>query len=342
MKAEDSTTRFRLSGALWGLCIGDALAMPVHWYYNRNALHDDYGWVTGYLTPKNPHPDSILFRSSYAAPGPKGEILHDQAPYWGREGTRYHYHQFLKAGENTLNLKLCSLLIRSLNESGGYDAEDYLRRYVVFMTTPGSHRDTYIEECHRNFFANYAKGVLPRQCGAIEKHIGGLSGIVPIVVFYHSQPDRAREAALKHLALTHPGEKMRSAGALLIELLISVLAGERLETAIRRMIREQKHAFVSHPFEKLLGDPDDWVIGPRFSTACYVEHSVPAVLYLALKYPNDPEKALVVNTNLGGDNVYRGAVLGALLGAENGLDKFPRRWVTGLLNPPPEMRPPVV
>ena len=121
-----------------------------------------------------------------------------------------------------------------------------------------------------------------------------------------------------------------------------MLAGEALAAAIRRMIREQKYALVGHPFEKLLGDADDWVIGPRFSTACYVEHSVPAVLYLALKYPNDPEKVLVVNTNLGGDNVYRGAVLGALLGAENGLDRFPRHWVTGLLNPPSEMRPPAV
>ena len=338
--SRDSDRKCR--GALWGLYIGDALAMPVHWYYNRKALYDDYGWVSDYLAPKNPHPDSILFRSSYTAPGPKGEILHDQASYWGREGTRYHYHQFLQAGENTLNLKLCSLLIRSLNECGGYDAEDYLRRYIAFMTTPGGHRDTYIEECHRNFFVNYAKGVPPRQCGAVEKHIGGLPGIVPVVVYYHAQPDRAREAALEHLALTHPGEKMKSAAGLLIELLLSVLAGEALAAAIRRMIREQKYALVGHPFEKLIGDADDWVIGPRFSTACYVEHSVPAGLYLALKYPNDPEKALVVNTNLGGDNVYRGAVQGALLGAENGLDRFPRHWVTGLLNPPSEMRPPAV
>jgi len=329
-------------GALWGLYIGDALAMPVHWYYNRKALYDDYGRVTDYLAPKNPHPDSILFRASYTAPDPKGDILHDQVSYWGREGTHYHYHQFLQAGENTLNLKLCSLLIRSLNECGGYDAEDYLRRYIAFMTTPGGHRDTYIEECHRNFFVNYAKGVPPRQCGAVEKHIGGLPGIVPVVVYYHAQPDRAREAALEHLALTHPGEKMKSAAGLLIELLLSVLAGEALTAAIRRMIREQKYALVGHPFEKLIGDADDWVIGPRFSTACYVEHSVPAVLYLALKYPNDPEKALVVNTNLGGDNVYRGAVLGALLGAENGLDRFPRRWVTGLLNPPPAMPAPAM
>jgi ADP-ribosyl-[dinitrogen reductase] hydrolase len=337
---ESHTSEQKCKAALWGLYIGDALAMPVHWYYNRSALYDDYGWVTDYLSPKNPHPDSLLFRSSCSAPNPKGEILHDQAPYWGREGTHYHYHQFLKAGENTLNLKLCSLLIHSLNERGGYDAEDYLHRYISFMTTPGNHRDTYIEECHRNFFTNYAKGAPPRQCGATEKHIGGLPGIVPIVVYYRTQLEKAREAALDHLALTHAGEKMRSAGGLLIELLLAVLSGEPLAAAIRRMIREQKYPFVSHPFEKLLGNPDDWVIGPKFSTACYVEHSVPAVLYLSLKYAGDPEKALIVNTNLGGDNVYRGAVLGALLGAENGLEKFPKRWVEGLLTPPPELAMP--
>jgi ADP-ribosylglycohydrolase len=39
----------RSRGALYGLCIGDALAMPVHWYYNRQALMQDYGRVTDYL-----------------------------------------------------------------------------------------------------------------------------------------------------------------------------------------------------------------------------------------------------------------------------------------------------
>ena len=36
----------RSRGALYGLYIGDALAMPVHWYYNREALMRDYGLVT--------------------------------------------------------------------------------------------------------------------------------------------------------------------------------------------------------------------------------------------------------------------------------------------------------
>ena len=80
------------------------------------------------------------------------------------------------------------------------------------MTTLGNHRDTYIEECHRNFFTNYARGKPPHKCGATEKHIGGLIGILPVVAFYFNQPDKAREAALAHLALTHPGVKMETAG----------------------------------------------------------------------------------------------------------------------------------
>lgn len=329
----NATSESKRSGALWGLYIGDALAMPVHWYYNRSALLEDYGRVTDYMAPKHPHPDSILFRSSYTPPNARGEILHDQARYWGKPGI--HYHQFLKAGENTLNLKLCRLLADSLAACGGYDPDDYLRRYIEFMTTPGRHRDTYVEECHRNFFTNYARGIPPRRCGANEKHIGGLVMMIPLVLYYYDRPDTARAAALEHLALTHPGPKMEDAGRLVSDLLLEVLAGKPLDEAVRQMIREQRSPLVGHPFEKWVGDPDEGVIGPRFSTACYVEHSVPAVLYLALKYSRDPETALIVNTHLGGDNVYRGGVLGALLGAANGLEGFPRRWVEGLLEPPP-------
>ena len=43
------TTRERAQGALWGLFLADALAMPVHWYYDRVALARDYGRVTDYL-----------------------------------------------------------------------------------------------------------------------------------------------------------------------------------------------------------------------------------------------------------------------------------------------------
>jgi ADP-ribosylglycohydrolase len=104
-------------------------------------------------------------------------------------------------------------------------------------------------------------------------------------------------------------------------------------------ISTQKNPLLGHPFMKWLGDPDDTVIGGRFSTACYVEDSVPAIIYLCLKYHDDPERALVVNTNLGGDNAGRGAVLGALMGAAHGMEGFPKRWIEMLLAPPPDMMP---
>jgi ADP-ribosyl-[dinitrogen reductase] hydrolase len=325
----------RCRGAIYGLFIGDALAMPVHWYYDTLALQRDYGHVTDFVAPRNPHPDSILWRSSYHPLNEKGNILHDQAQYWGKQGI--HYHQFLEAGENTLNLKLCAALMESINANRGYSSDDYLKRYIAFMTTPGTHRDTYVEEYHRHFFTNYAAGKPLHQCGVMEKHIGGLVGLVPIVVFYRHSPSRAREAAIEHLALTHLGQKMVTAAELLVNLLLEVLSGKPIREVLLQKIRDQKNPLYGHPYREWLTESDQKVVGMNLSTACYVEESVPSVLYLALKYHDEPEQGLISNTNLGGDNVYRGAVLGSLLGAANGLEAFPTRWVKGLRHPPPDL-----
>ena len=103
------SARERAVGALWGLFIGDALAMPVHWYYDRQALSRDYGEVRDFMAPRHPHPDSILHRSHYTPANADADILHDQARYWGQPGI--HYHQHLAAGENTLNLQLVRLML---------------------------------------------------------------------------------------------------------------------------------------------------------------------------------------------------------------------------------------
>jgi ADP-ribosyl-[dinitrogen reductase] hydrolase len=50
-----------------GSLAADALAMPVHWYYDRAALLRDYGPVDEFKAPRNPHPGSILWRSHYQA-----------------------------------------------------------------------------------------------------------------------------------------------------------------------------------------------------------------------------------------------------------------------------------
>jgi ADP-ribosyl-[dinitrogen reductase] hydrolase len=320
--------RARAEGALFGLFIGDALAMPAHWYYNRAALRKDYGIISDYLQPRNPHPDSILWRSHHTVADQRYDILHEQARFWGKPGI--HYHQFLKAGENTLNLTLCRLLLHSLLENNGYDPDDYLKRYIAFMTTPGSHRDTYVEEYHRHFFARLAEGRSPRNCGIQEKHIGGLVGLVPIIVYYRNEPQTAATAARNHLSLTHRGPRMQRSADFLIDTLLRVFQGESLQEVLMSGMKTQSNPLFGHPFTKWLEQPDDVVVGRRLSTACYVEDAVPAVIYLAYKYAENPERGLVVNTNLGGDNAHRGALLGALLGGANGQASFPDRWVDGL------------
>jgi ADP-ribosylglycohydrolase len=328
------TATDRLRGALLGMFIGDALAMPVHWYYNTRALINDYGKVTDYLRPRNPHPDSILWRSSYSPPPGTADILHDQAQYWGKRDI--HYHQFLRAGENTLNVQLARELLLLLEAEGSYSAASWLNRLIDFMTTPGSHQDTYVEEYLRHFFINYGKGKEPSQCGRMdEKHIGGFSLMLPLTIALSKNPAVASKISLQHLGLTHGGSAMRQWGELICITLLNLLQGQTLHHSIAAGASQSALDLDAQTLENLTDYPDSIVVGRHFSSACYVEQSVPATLYLALKYQNSPEKGMIANTMCGGDNAGRGAVLGALLGALNGQQGWPARWIEGLVHPPP-------
>ena len=316
----------RIQSALNGIAIGDALAMPVHWYYDRAALVRDYGHVADFVKPKNPHPDSIFWRSSWDAPRPELDILGDQRPFWGVKGV--HYHQNLKAGEATLTGKLAALTWESLDACGGYNAGDYLERYIDLLTNPERHRDTYLEECHRGFFTNLGRGKKPNRCAVNEKHIGGLVPMLAVALYYAEDEDAGRKFAKEHLALTHGGMEMQQAADALLSILYPVLSGASLEESILDQVASQRNPLYGFPYRKWLGDDDSKVIGPRLSTACYVDGAVPAVVYLALKYSERSEESLIANTNLGGDNVHRGGALGCLLGAAN--VRWPDRWLSGL------------
>ena len=313
------------AGMAWGSFIADALSMPVHWYYDRTALHRDYGEVRDYLAPHNPHADSILWRSSYTPLNSRGDILHDQAQYWGQRGI--HYHQFLRAGENTLNLQLGRLLLDSLIAEGRYDSDDYLERYIAFMLTPGSHRDTYVEEYHRNFFTAYASGRNPRKCGSSDIHIGGLAHVGVLCAVLGNDLTACREAVIEHISLTHRDKSVQAAGVALVNMLCSVLAGEDLRAAI---FEHGADWFSKRKAEAWSRESDLVVIGQRVSPACYIADAFPASLYLAWKYADNFAAGVAANANVGGDNCHRGAAVGALLGAAAGFKNLPENLVRGI------------
>ena len=136
--------------------------MPVHWYYDLHQLRKDFGFITEYCAPKDHLQNSILSLSNTGGGGrgsDEGEIvgtviLHGKKKYWVRGGN-YHYHIGLRAGENTLEAQLSRLMLQCITQIEAAADQNrhvhqrlkglpdlFLRRYVDFMTTPGSHNDT--------------------------------------------------------------------------------------------------------------------------------------------------------------------------------------------------------
>ena len=316
--------------AMLGSLAADALSMPVHWYYDTRKLDRDYGLLTGYVTPKNPHTDSILWRSHYNPRNEKGNILHDQVKYWGRRGV--HYHQFLAAGENTVNYQLGKELYLNILQNGTYDSNKWLTRYIECLLEKGWHQDTYLEEYHRAFFDNYAKGVAPSNCGIDDLHIGGLShvpcllaGLIEIGV---TGLDEQLFQVEKHVRLTHRNRYVGEAAVAMTRVLYSLGDGIDLLKALECHAKPWASA---GQFDTWTHFPDRTVIGRHLTMACYLPESFTASLFLCWKYADDFNSGILANAHCGGDNCHRGAVVGALLGAANGV---PEKWKEGLAKIP--------
>jgi len=301
--------------AYHGSLAADALAMPVHWYYDTAALHRDYGTVDRFMEPKNPHSGSILWRSEYHALNEMGDILRDQAQYWGKRGI--HYHQFLKAGENTLNYRLARDLFAFVKECGGYDPDAWLERYIARMLEPGWHRDTYVEEYHRAFFTRYAQGKKPRKCGISDEHIGGLATVPALCAALEGmQLSELRITVKEHVGLTHAHANVLRAADTLVRLLWRMEEGMEVHEAIRL---EAGDWISGKKSDSWLHQPDEHVIGSRFSPACYIADAMPASLYLVWKYHRNFSAGIIANAMVGGDSCHRGAVVGSILGAACGV-----------------------
>ena len=335
----------RIRGALWGMFIGDALAMPVHWYYNIAKLWQDFGNIRDYQAPKMHHPNSIMASANTGKAGRGSQhsdivgnvILKGKKQYWGQ--ANLHYHQGMQAGDNTLNLLCARVLLRSLNTVRQYDSTDFLQQYIRFMTEPNRHNDTYAESYHRDFFASYAKGVSAENCAGTEGHdtasMGGLVSLPMVIIATLRDGNLATTdaTALTQQRLTHRSSLLERHTLELSKLLFHIF--HDINPNIEQLACEASSS-LGFPAAKVVQNvrrnqsSDLDIIGGLLSPACYIDQSFPSVLYLAARYSNDFENALIANTNVGGDNCHRGAVLGAILGAALGIEAIPKRWINGL------------
>lgn len=334
----------RARAGLRSLYVGDSLAMPVHWYYNPRDIFSDFpGGIQQLEHAPQRHPSSIMSLHSTAGGGRRkratnqdreivGEvILKGKRGYWG--GANQHYHQGMQAGENTLNAHCARLVTRVLAAAGGrYERQRFLEEYIGFMTTEEpQHPDTYAESFHRGFFANLESGKPPDRCGAVTHDtasVGGLVMLAPLAIgllVHGNALEHVQRICREHLLLTHPDDFLAGIGDAFVEL-VSGLLSRSEDTAPRQLIADAAQRSMGINVAGLVAraGSDSEVVGRRYSTACYITDSWPSILYLAYKYAENLQAALLANTNLGGDNVHRGSVLGVLLGLATGrtVDRF--------------------
>lgn len=227
----------RVKGALFGLLIADALSMPTHWYYGgKYQVQRDYGTIAGFVAPKTRLPGSIMGKSNTGGAGRGGDsgsiigdvIFHGKKSFW-KSGSGYHYHQGMAAGENTLE----ALLVRRVaavvaDQSGRFDVDALTEDYIKFMTTPGTHNDTYAGTCHRMYFANWIKKVPPARCPGNDGHnvdtTDSLVTTVPIALRSESDEQAAEEVA-KMVAITRQSRPSQQYASLFSQMLRDVARG---------------------------------------------------------------------------------------------------------------------
>lgn len=262
--------------ALWGMFVADALAMPVHWYYSPSDIKSGYGgWLTGFQAPEKHHPSSILTISATGGSGRSAGmgkskpvigdvILHDKLKYWTNRDRTVHYHQGMKAGDNTLNTVMALNMLQTMQKVDPQASMDprelrglVLEQYVKFMTTPCSHNDTYAESFHRSFFKDWSESkmrptsaeallhwtedrYLAKSKGYSDHQLVVIGAIVPaipwIIHYAHKSESECAKATVDFIKLTHPEPGLVPFIDIYSRLLHGVLNGHSLQQEVLKTL----------------------------------------------------------------------------------------------------------
>ncbi|GJL76894.1 ADP-ribosylglycohydrolase family protein [Nitrosomonas sp.] len=332
----------RASGAVMGAFIGDALALGPHWYYHLDDLRRDYGeWIDTYTDPK---PDRYHAGLKAGQLSQAGFILTLMIRSLVDRGG-YDTDDFCRR----LDEELFPLLDGTpVSGPGGYTSQSIREvwRQRVQQKLPweqtGSHADT---------------------TEAIERTLA-------IAVRYALHPDQLATAITQNTLLTQLDEAVVSMtvayGAVLSLLIQGHTLDAELSGRLMALVKNDQLPFHTVTRDNLQnprpGDPDPpragrfaspdalltpsymaaaaadsqiriepaWKVSIVYGMPCAIYHQLPAAYYLAARFHNDFESAVLHAVNGGGQNQARAILTGALTGAQTGLSGIPGRFINGL------------
>ncbi|EGB13323.1 ADP-ribosylation/Crystallin J1 [Pseudodesulfovibrio mercurii] len=338
----DETLRDRAAGALMGAWIGDGLGLGPHWYYDLDELRRDYGpWIDGYTDPM---PGRYHDGMKAGQLSQSGFILELTARSLVENGG-YDQADFCRRMDEELFPLLNG---EPANGPGGYTSQsirEAWRRRVEqgrpWGETAG-HADT---------------------TEAIERTLA-------IAVRYALDPGSLAEAVARNAALTQSDDLVLSLtvayGAVLAQLVRGETLDARLSDKLMHLVKKGVLPFHAVTRDGLKpprpGDPDPpragrfaspdallspsymaraaadpdiriepaWKVSLVYGMPCAIYHMLPAAYYLAARFCDDFESAVLHAVNGGGQNQVRAILTGALVGAQVGLSGIPERFIDGL------------
>lgn len=332
----------RAAGAIMGAFIGDALGLGCHWYYNLDELRRDYGpWISGYTTPKPGRYHGGMRAGQLSQSGLILEMLLRSAVEQGQ----YVEEDFTRRLDEELFPRIDGT---PANGPGGYTSQSIREAYRRRVQQKKSWRET----------------------GGHADTTEAAERVMVLAARYAQQPDRVARYVASNCQLTQADEAivaMTTAYAIVLSQLIN---GEKLtpELSGKLMSMVQNGELPFHSVVKKgfgapqPGDPDPsnvglfsspdalltpsfmaraaldpdikiepaWKVSIVYGMPCAIYHQLPAAYYLAARFANDFESAVLHAINGGGQNMARAMLTGALVGAQVGLEGIPQRFIDGL------------
>lgn len=332
----------RAAGAIIGALIGDALGLGCHWYYNLDELHRDYGnWINGYTTPSVNRYHGGMKAGQLSQSGLIFVMLLRSVV----EHKEYQVKDFTRR----LDEELFPLLDGTpANGPGGYTnqsiRETYRRRVKQKKSwdETGGHADTseaaercIVLACRYAKYPSQVAKYVSSNCVLTQSD----ETIVAMSTAYNcilaqlvTGENLTPNLSNKLMTLVHTGE-----------LPFHAVTSDNLEALRRGDLDPPRAGLFSSPDALLTpgfitqATQDSgikinpaWKVSLVYGMPCAIYHQLPAAYYLAGKFYNDFESAVLHAINGGGQNMSRAMLTGALVGAQVGLTGIPKRFIEGL------------
>lgn len=336
-----TTLSDRAAGAVVGALVGDALGLGPHWYYDLEAMRRDYGdWIDTYTDP---------LPGRYHAGLKAGDLS--------------------QTGLITLEL-LASVAANDGYDQDDFtrrmDENILAHTDGTAYSGPGGYTSISIRELHQ---ARVKEGLSWSETGGYADTTEAAERAVVLAARYARNPGLAAELTGKNVRLTQIDPFVVAQSMAFNVIVSAIVRGEAFDKALgkkiwdmlgsgelpftRTVLAEERGPMEKkfRPPSATLAYPDSliqpfhiwkaardpgvrvepaWKASLVYGMPCAINCQLPAAYYLAARFPEDFESAVLHALNGGGNNMSRAMLTGALVGAGVGLSGIPERFVEGL------------